>query len=269
MTAAGWAVKTVSHGLAGGTISHPQGGKFGHGFVSAAGSAATAPLVDASSANVVRGAVVTTLVGGTLSRLSGGKFANGAVTSAFSYALSSAGRGGGGDEDGATTCALGECPALPGEQLIAGPLEYLTPTRVWFQAGPGITYVDGYSWLATWSGAAAGERAAQYWADLHVQTGNPLYAVPGVFASLWTPDTAGYTAVTLGTAGTGSLLSRAGWGVARDTAHKGMGPHLHYGPKYPNSNHPMWHFGPRNPIHGRGNFSWRTWWENGRPWRWK
>ena len=87
LSGAGFAVKTVSHGLAGGTISHLQGGKFGHGFASAAGSAATAPLVDAASANVVRGAVVTTLVGGTLSRLSGGKFANGALTAAMSYAF--------------------------------------------------------------------------------------------------------------------------------------------------------------------------------------
>ena len=70
-----------------GTISHLQGGKFGHGFASAAGSAATAPLVDASSANVVRGAVVKTLVGGTLSRISGGNFANGALTAAMSYAF--------------------------------------------------------------------------------------------------------------------------------------------------------------------------------------
>jgi hypothetical protein len=211
LSGAGFAVKTVSHGLAGGTISHLQGGKFGHGFVSAAGSAATAPLVDSATAGgVVQGAIVTTLVGGTLSRLSGGKFANGAVTSAFSYALSSAGRVGGADEGGATTCASGECPALPGEQLIAGPLEYLTPTRVWFPAGPGITYVDGYSWLTTWSGAAAGESSAQYWADLHVQTGNPLYAVPGVFASLWTPDTALRTAFTLVTAGGGSVGFRFG-----------------------------------------------------------
>jgi hypothetical protein len=87
LSPASFAVKTVSHGLAGGTISHLQGGKFGHGFASAAGSAATAPLVDASAANVVRGAVVTTLVGGTLSRISGGNFANGALTAAMSYAF--------------------------------------------------------------------------------------------------------------------------------------------------------------------------------------
>ena len=87
LNATGMAVKTISHGLAGGTISHLQGGKFGHGFVSAAGSAATAPLVDAASANVIRGAIVTTLVGGTLSRISGGNFANGALTAAMSYAF--------------------------------------------------------------------------------------------------------------------------------------------------------------------------------------
>jgi len=128
-------------------------------------------------------------------------FANGAITAAFSYAAGSFGRGGG-DEGGATTCGLGECP---GEQLMAGPLEYLTPTRSYFQAGPGVAHVDGYSWIATWSGTAAGESAAMYWAGRHVQTGNPLYAVPGVMASLWTPDTALQTAFTLGTAGGGSV----------------------------------------------------------------
>jgi hypothetical protein len=81
--------------------------------VSAAGSAATAPLVDAASADVVRGAVVTTLVGGTLSRLSGGKFANGALTAAFSYAFSqgAAGayrKGGAGSQAMAATRGLTE-----------------------------------------------------------------------------------------------------------------------------------------------------------------
>jgi hypothetical protein len=68
--------------------------------VSAAGSAATAPLVDSATAGgVVQGAIVTTLVGGTLSRLSGGNFANGALTAAMSYAFSSAAsRGGSGGE---------------------------------------------------------------------------------------------------------------------------------------------------------------------------
>ncbi len=91
MSGAGFAVKTISHGLAGGAISRLQGGKFGHGFFSAAGSAATAPFANmASKAGVIRGAVVSTLTGGTLSKLSGGKFANGAVTAAMSYAFNQA-----------------------------------------------------------------------------------------------------------------------------------------------------------------------------------
>jgi hypothetical protein len=67
----------------------------------------------------------------------------------------------------------------------------------------------------------------------------------------------------------GTLAAKAGWGLEFNSAHKGMGPHLHYGPKYPGSNHPMHHFGPKNPIFGSGNFSWSTWSKGGRPWRWK
>jgi hypothetical protein len=56
--------------------------------VSAAGSAASAPFADLSSAKGAwTGAVVSTVIGGTLSKLSGGKFANGAVTAAMSYAF--------------------------------------------------------------------------------------------------------------------------------------------------------------------------------------
>jgi hypothetical protein len=50
---------------------------------------------------------------------------------------------------------------------------------------------------------AAGEDAAQYWADISVHSKSPLAPlanVPGVFAALWTPSTAPKTALTLGTA---------------------------------------------------------------------
>jgi hypothetical protein len=92
LNATGIAVKTVSHGIAGGTISRLQGGRFGHGFAAAAGSAAVAPFTD--SAKVVEGAIVTSLVGGTLSKATGGKFANGAVTAAMSYAFNQMASGG-------------------------------------------------------------------------------------------------------------------------------------------------------------------------------
>jgi hypothetical protein len=49
LSGAGWAVKTVSHGLAGGTISHLQGGKFGHGFANSGTNSGT-PTNSSSSA---------------------------------------------------------------------------------------------------------------------------------------------------------------------------------------------------------------------------
>lgn len=88
LNSTGLAVKTVSHGLAGGVISKLQGGKFGNGFFSAAGSAVISPLHDLSSAKGIWvGGAVSALAGGTMSRLSGGKFANGALTAAMSYAF--------------------------------------------------------------------------------------------------------------------------------------------------------------------------------------
>lgn len=65
------------------------------------------------------------------------------------------------------------------------------------------------TWGSYLPGTEAGDSAAQYWADRQVQTGNPLYAVPGALASLWTPDTAVSTAFTLATAGGGGLLGEA------------------------------------------------------------
>jgi hypothetical protein len=45
--------------------------------------------------------------------------------------------------------------------------------------------------------AQAGDNAAAYWARRQVETGNPIYAVPGILASLWTTDTAIDTALAL------------------------------------------------------------------------
>ena len=53
---------------------------------------------------------------------------------------------------------------------------------------------------------AAGDNAAQYWADIAVKSKHPLAPlanIPGVFAALWTPEVAPATAVTLATAGYG------------------------------------------------------------------
>src|SRR5699024_2799041 len=86
---------TVAHGVAGGTLSKLQGGRFGHGLASA-GITKVASPASASAAHDTSFAEVTTatIAGGSISSISGGKFANGAVTAAMAYAFASMGRGG-------------------------------------------------------------------------------------------------------------------------------------------------------------------------------
>jgi len=82
-----FAAQSISHGLAGGTISEMQGGKFGHGFLSAGISKAATPGVAASPLNNYQQGFVLAIIGGTTSKISGGKFANGAVTAAMAFAF--------------------------------------------------------------------------------------------------------------------------------------------------------------------------------------
>ena len=82
-----FAAQSISPGLAGGTISEMQGGKFGHGFLSAGISKAATPGVAASPLNNYQQGFVLAIIGGTTSKISGGKFANGAVTAAMSFSF--------------------------------------------------------------------------------------------------------------------------------------------------------------------------------------
>ena len=79
---AGDIAKVLSHATVGGIISDLQGGKFGHGFISA-GITKGAQVSGFISDDFLKGAFQSGLVGGTVSELTGGKFANGAVTAAF------------------------------------------------------------------------------------------------------------------------------------------------------------------------------------------
>ena len=77
----------------GGITTSLQGGKFGHGFLSAGlGSAAPAlpGLRQLASTGIGGRALVSAVTAGTVSEITGGKFANGALTAAFAYTLSSA-----------------------------------------------------------------------------------------------------------------------------------------------------------------------------------
>ncbi|MBB3059200.1 FG-GAP-like repeat-containing protein, partial [Microbulbifer rhizosphaerae] len=86
--AGGWTgTEAFYFGVVGGITSVLQGGKFGHGFVSAyVGAAVNASGVLQGQSGPVQflGSVV---VGGTVSEATGGKFANGAVYAAFAFAV--------------------------------------------------------------------------------------------------------------------------------------------------------------------------------------
>ena len=85
------AAKALSHAIGGGVMAQVQGGKFGHGFVSAGVAQLAAPYIDGLGGGGASSAplriAVTAIVGGTVSALTGGKFANGAITAAFSRAF--------------------------------------------------------------------------------------------------------------------------------------------------------------------------------------
>ncbi|ALU44689.1 RHS repeat-associated core domain-containing protein [Pseudoalteromonas rubra] len=85
--------KVIAHGITGGVSSVLNGGKFGHGFLSAGFTQAMGNVkglfVNGAStiADRFSNAIKAAMIGGTASAISGGKFANGAVTGAFSRLL--------------------------------------------------------------------------------------------------------------------------------------------------------------------------------------
>ena len=87
--------KVVAHGIAGGIGSVLNGGKFGHGFLSAGimqglswkGVMGKAFGNGATMSSRIKNAISAAVIGGTVSKISGGKFGNGALTAAFSRLL--------------------------------------------------------------------------------------------------------------------------------------------------------------------------------------
>ncbi len=85
-----------AHAMVGGISAELQGGKFGHGFISAgvtkaAGGAFLPGGADIDgAAELAKNTVISAVIGGTASVLSGGKFANGAQTAAMQYLLNQA-----------------------------------------------------------------------------------------------------------------------------------------------------------------------------------
>jgi len=79
------ATRVGMHAMTGGIVEHLQGGKFGHGFVSAGLSKAAMPAINTN--NTYADATLVALAGGAISTLTGGKFANGASSAAMQFAF--------------------------------------------------------------------------------------------------------------------------------------------------------------------------------------
>jgi len=76
-------VQQASYGVVGGISNTLQGGKFGHGFFSAALSGPVTRELIGDSSNPFRILFARMLVGGAVSEATGGKFKNGAASAAF------------------------------------------------------------------------------------------------------------------------------------------------------------------------------------------
>jgi RHS repeat-associated protein len=91
LTTGEFAAQVPCHAAAGGALKVLQGGKFGHGFLSAGISKALSPAIESfaggseTAAQVVRGSIASAVVGGTVSVISGGKFGNAAAMGMFAY----------------------------------------------------------------------------------------------------------------------------------------------------------------------------------------
>ena len=89
LTPANGHTRIRAHATVGGVLSVLQGGKFGHGFVSAGVSKALTPAISEVKTGLSVGskdlgqALIAATVGGTVSKMTGGKFSNGAITAAF------------------------------------------------------------------------------------------------------------------------------------------------------------------------------------------
>ena len=71
-----------------------------------------------------------------------------------------------------------------------------------------LNYLDPMGLCEGPLGSGYGQDALDWYAQQWAQSGNPLWAVPGFFSSLWTPDTYWKTALVLGAGGGAAIWGR-------------------------------------------------------------
>ena len=146
--------KGVAGGTANGVVSELQGGKFGHGFLSAgAGFWTGLKLGEDISFGKFIG---TALAGGTISELTGGKFANGAISAGLAYAVAAAGSAKSSSTNFSTMSdeevvqwltAHHDELGIPIAEGVTFNTEYLSKYAIWVD-GIGPVYCDGVCNLA-------------------------------------------------------------------------------------------------------------------------
>ena len=87
------AMQIGGHALVGGIVADLQGGKFGHGFISAGATKGIMGSVNMTTGTVLSRTLIAGAVGGTITDALGGKFANGAATAALGHLFNQEGIG--------------------------------------------------------------------------------------------------------------------------------------------------------------------------------
>ncbi|MEX0916444.1 MAG: RHS repeat-associated core domain-containing protein, partial [Wenzhouxiangellaceae bacterium] len=190
LTAGEFATAAIGSGVAGGTLSELQGGKFGHGFLSAGVGFTGGASVGQIGNRFARG-MATAALGGTLSKVTGGKFANGAVTAAMAYAFASLAAGKTGPSGSQSAADTIDAKLAQGayDPDFAGADGFTVVDRYSDDSGlAAVLYTDGTTNVLAYAGTSPGSwanwranlrqafgfRSAQYEAGLDL--GAKLYA---------------------------------------------------------------------------------------------
>ncbi len=96
-----------------------------------------------------------------------------------------------------------------GRFLQRDPLGYVDSMNLFSYTGNNpVNFLDPLGLCSGPFGSGYGEEALNWYAQQWAQSGNPLWAVPGFFAALWTPDTYWKTGIVLGAAGGAAVWGR-------------------------------------------------------------
>lgn len=214
-----------AHALEGGVMSTLQGGRFGHGFVSAGLSAVINPAIGEHVHGVIAGGIAASISGGTISAVTGGKFANGAMTSAFEYSFNAALHHSNSDSANGNTL-----PAVRGPDIDdATDFDHINEQVIDKAKSAVFSYlgdheVPDYEFLRNVPGGLSNPQFSISYVPATLSSGCPRACSPGVFGV----DGAGGIVIT-------ALGAKTSWEAVFNITHE----ILHFNPVFVN----MWKSG--------------------------